>query len=96
MILEAAQGVKVSKADVEKYRAALKSFPHFLVHSEELGADDVVKCFRIEVGQDHPRPSILLRCSARYNKLNTNAVREWVAENAPAGEPGRRKKNGKA
>ena len=95
MILEAAQNVKVSKTDLEKYKNALRSFPHFLVYSEELDPEGVVKCFRIEVSTEHPRPAILARCAARYNKLNTAQVREYLVENAQPGKPGRRAKNGK-
>ena len=54
-----------------------------------------MKCFRIEVGSPHPRPNILFKCAARFNKLNTASVRDYVKSEVPAAEPGRRKKNGK-
>lgn len=93
-LLEDANATKVSKNDVEKYADALKSFPHFMVLSEKFEGDDIVKCFRIEVGQDSPRPQVLQLCSARYNKFSREAVQEYIKENTKPGKAGRKPKNG--
>ena len=92
MILDEAQTTKVTKQDVEKYAQALRSWPFFQVFSDGFDAEDIVKCFRIEVGQEHPRANILEKCTTRYNKLNTAAVDAYIAENVPASAPGRKAK----
>jgi len=97
VILNDAQNVKVSKSEAEELLAGpLRSWPHFQVLGEKLDAEGVVKAFRVEVGRDSPRPQILIQCGRIYNRLNREALHEYLKEkDIEPGKPGRKAKNGK-